>query len=337
MKTSVKLIALAAAIAVLPACTRIETGEVGLRRGFDKQVKNEELLPGSFNQTIIGEVLTFPVKEVAVKVEDMTPLARDNSTMKDFDALVTYNINQSQVAEIFNAKNKSFHAVHNGDVLLMYNYIFNASRNAIYKSARKYEALDMADNRQAMETEIKEQIVRTLAEEKLDGTIAKNKSFHAVHNGDVYLMYNYIFNASRNAIYKSARKYEALDMADNRQAMETEIKEQIVRTLAEEKLDGTITISQVLIRNIVPADSVVASANELVKAKNEFKTEEVKVATARKRNESMQANPMAIPLLMAEAQAEAMRQLPGAIANFKGQTLVINGVVTPTVQTNGVK
>jgi len=29
-----------------------------------------------------------------------------------------------------------------------------------------------------------------------------------------------------------------------------------------------------------------------------------------------------------------MRNLPGAIANFKGQTLVINGVVTPTVATN---
>jgi hypothetical protein len=48
----------------------------------------------------------------------------------------------------------------------------------------------------------------------------------------------------------------------------------------------------------------------------------------------MQANPMAIPLLKAEAEADAMRQLPAAIANFKGQTLVINGVVTPTVATN---
>jgi len=265
MKSVLKISALVTAMALATGCTRIETGEVGLRRGFDKQVKNEELLPGSFNQVIIGEVLTFPVKEISVKVEDMTPLAKDNSTMKDFDALVTYNINQAQVAEIYNAK---------------------------------------------------------------------NRSFHAVYNGDVYLMYNYIFNAARNAIYKSARKYEALDMADSRQAMETEIKEQIVKTLAEEKLDGTIVIGQVLIRNIVPADSVVASANELVKAKNEYKTEEVKVATARKRNESMQANPMAIPLLKAEAEADAMRKLPDAISNFKGQTLVINGVVTPTVQTN---
>jgi len=39
-------------------------------------------------------------------------------------------------------------------------------------------------------------------------------------------------------------------------------------------------------------------------------------------------------LLKAEAEADAMRALPTAIAAFKGQTLVINGVVTPTVATN---
>jgi hypothetical protein len=264
MKRILTLSVLAAAI-LATGCTRIETGEVGLRVGFDKQISTGELLPGSFNQTLIGDVITFPTKEISVKVEDMTPLAKDNSTMKDFDALITYNINQAQVAEIYNTK---------------------------------------------------------------------NKSFHARQDEDVYLMYNYLVNATRNAIYKSSRKYEALEMGDARQAMEIEIKEQLIKLLSDEKLDGTIVIGQVLIRNIVPADSVVASANELVKAKNEYKTEEVKVATAKKRNESMQANPMAIPLLTAEAQADAMRALPGAIANFKGQTLVINGVVTPTVTTN---
>ena len=264
MKRIFTLSILAAAV-LATGCTRIETGEVGVRVGFDKQVQSGELLPGSFNQSIIGEVLTFPIKDVNVSLNDMTPVAKDNSTMKDFDAVVVYNINPQQVSELYSTK---------------------------------------------------------------------NKSFHAEFKGDTFVMYNYIVQNARNAIYKAARKYDALDMADARSDMETFIKEEIVRNLAEEKLDGSISISQVLIRNIVPADSVVASANELVKAKNEFKTEEVKVATARKRNESMQANPMAIPLLMAEAQAEAMRKLPDAIANFKGQTLVINGVVTPTVTTN---
>ena len=265
MKRIFTLSILAAAV-LATGCTRIETGEVGVRVGFDKQVQSGELLPGSFNQSIIGEVLTFPIKDVNVTLNDMTPVAKDNSTMKDFDAVVVYNINPQQVSELY---------------------------------------------------------------------ATKNKSFHAEFKGDTYVMYNYIVQNARNAIYKAARKYEALDMADARSDMETFIKEEIVRNLAEEKLDGSISISQVLIRNIVPADSVVASANELVKAKNEYKTEEVKVATAKKRNESMQANPMAIPLLKAEAEAEAMRKLPDAIANFKGQTLVINGVVTPTVQTNG--
>ncbi len=88
-------------------------------------------------------------------------------------------------------------------------------------------------------------------------------------------MYNYIVQTTRNAIYKEARKYEALDMADNRQAMEQAIKEQIQKSLADEKLDGSLVVGQVLIRNILPADSVVASANELVRAKNELKQKEL--------------------------------------------------------------
>jgi regulator of protease activity HflC (stomatin/prohibitin superfamily) len=259
MKRILTLSILAAAV-LATGCTRIETGEVGLRVGFDKQVKNEELLPGSFNQVLIGSVMTFPVKEVAVKVDDITPQASDNSTMKDFDLTVIYNINQSQIAEIYNSK---------------------------------------------------------------------NKSFHATFNGDTYLMYNYIFNAARNATYKAARKYEALNMGDNRQTMEADIKELVTKTLSDEKLDGTITITQVLIRSIIPADSVVASANELVRAKNETKQKEAEVRTAKLEAERIQAlaqNAGAIQYMDAQArmmQAEAAKITAQSIASFKGQTLVI--------------
>ena len=219
MKRIATLSLLASAV-LATGCTRIETGEVGVRVGFDKQVQSGELLPGSFNQTIIGDVLTFPVKDVNVTLDNMTPVAKDNSTMKDLDAVVVYNINPQNVAELYSTK---------------------------------------------------------------------NKSFHADYKGDTYVMYNYIVQNARNAIYKAARKYEALDMADNREQMERQIQEEIVRNLAEEKLDGSITISQVLIRNVVPADSVVASANELVRAKNELKQKEVEVKTAEAESRRMQA------------------------------------------------
>jgi hypothetical protein len=82
------LTTLVAASVLATGCSRIETGEVGVRVGFDKQVQPGELMPGSFNQTMIGDVLTFPVKDVNVILENMTPVAKDNSTMKDFDAVV---------------------------------------------------------------------------------------------------------------------------------------------------------------------------------------------------------------------------------------------------------
>ena len=259
MKRTAKIALIIAGLITMTACTRIETGEVGLRVGFDKQVKNEELLPGSFNQVIIGDVMTFPVKDVNVKLDDMTPIAKDNSTMKDLDAIVIYSLNQSQVAELYNTK---------------------------------------------------------------------SKAFHVRHDGDTYLMFNYIYNAARNAIYKEARKYEALDMADNRQQMEVAIREQIQKTLAEEKLDGAISITQVLVRNVVPADSVVESANALVRSKNEYKQKEVEVQTAKKEAERMAALANQGSASIAYMQAKAQLNISEAVKDGQVQTIIIPSNMT---------
>jgi regulator of protease activity HflC (stomatin/prohibitin superfamily) len=254
MKNTFKLLALSALIVAATGCTRIETGEVGVRVGFDKQVQSGELLPGSFNQTMVGTVLTFPVKDVNVVLENMTPVAKDNSTMKDLDAVVVYNINPQNVAELYSTK---------------------------------------------------------------------NKSFHAEFKGDTYVMYNYIVQNARNAIYKAARKYEALDMADNRTDMENYIKDEITRNLAEEKLDGSVTINQVMIRNVLPSDTVVESANALVRSKNELKQKEVEVKTAEAESRRMAALANNSGASIAFMQAQAMLNISEGIKAGKVQTIVV--------------
>ena len=254
MKRILTLSVLAAAAILATGCTRIETGTVGVRVGFDRQIQSGELLPGSFNQTIIGDVLTFPIKDVNVTLENMTPVAKDNSTMKDFDAVVVYNINPAQVSELY---------------------------------------------------------------------ATKNKSFHAEFRGDTYVMYNYIVQNARNAIYKAARKYEALDMADNRTDMEKFIQEEIARNLAEEKLDGSITISQVMIRNVLPSDTVVESANALVRSKNELKQKEVEVKTAEAESRRMAALANNSGASIAFMQAQAMLNISEGIKNGQVQTIVV--------------
>ena len=253
MKRILTLSILAAAV-LATGCTRIETGTVGVRVGFDRQIQPGELMPGSFNQTVIGDVLTFPIKDVNVTLENMTPVAKDNSTMKDFDAVVVYNINPQQVSELY---------------------------------------------------------------------ATKNKSFHAEFRGDTYVMYNYIVQNARNSIYKAARKYEALDMADNRTDMENYIKEEIARNLAEEKLDGPITISQVMIRNVLPSDTVVESANALVRSKNELKQKEVEVKTAEAESRRMAALANNSGASIAFMQAQAMLNISEGIKNGQVQTIVV--------------
>jgi hypothetical protein len=254
MKKIIAMCAISAAV-VLSGCARIETGEVGVRVGFDKQIQQGELMPGSFNQTIVGSVLTFPVKDVNVTVNDMTPLAKDNSTMKDFDVVVIYNINPSSVSELYSQKSKAFHA---------------ESRS-----------------------------------------------------NDVLLMYNYIVQAARNATYKAARDYEALDMADKRAEIEQKIREEMSQVLASEKLNNSITINQVLVRGITPADTIVASANALVRAKNELKQKEVEVKTAEAEARRMQALSAQSGSSIAYMQAQAALNISEGIKNGKVQTIVV--------------
>ena len=267
MKSYMKVLAVAMLVMVSTGCTRVQTGEVGVRIGWDKQIQSGELMPGSFNQTLIGDVLLFPVKNVNVVVENLTPVAKDNSTMKDFDLVVVYNITPSQVSEIYSTM---------------------------------------------------------------------NRGFHAVEHHDIYLMYNYILQVARNAVYKAAREYEALTMNDYRQAMEESVKAHIQHSLKEEKLEGTITVSQVLIKNILPADSVVASANELVKAKNELQKKEVEVKTAEaeaRRQQALASNSaQTITYMDAETrriQAQAMLE-----AAKKGSLMMVTPGSTPLINVN---
>ena len=247
-------LSLIAAAVLATGCTRIETGEVGVRVGFDKQVKPGELLPGSFNQTLIGDIITFPVKDVAAEVNDMTPIAKDNSTMADFDMTVIYNINPSQVAELYGQK---------------------------------------------------------------------SKSFHVEYKGDTYLMLNYITQTARNAVYKVARDYDALDMNDNRQAMEQKVKELVQLALRDEKLDSAVTINQVQIRKIQPAQSVIDSANALVRSKNEYKQKEVEVKTAEAEARRMAALANQSAQSIEYMKAQAALNISEGIKNGKVQTIIV--------------
>jgi len=248
-----KILAVAMTALAVSACTRIETGTVGLRVNMSNVVEPNELQPGSWNQTMFGSVLEFPVRSIQVAWNNLTPQTADNSTLKDFDVAMVYDINPTSVSDIW---------------------------------------------------------------------INQSRAFHTYEKGEWYLMHNYTLQLLNSASVKAVRKYNALSVADNRQNIETDIKANVDKMLADEGLDKAVMVSQVRVANATPADDIVASANAAVKATNDLKTKQVEVEIAKQeaqRIQTLNSNSQAIPYMNAMSQMEIAK----AVREGKVHTIVV--------------
>ena len=155
------------------ACTRIETGEVGLRVNASKEVQGAELLPGTWNQVIIGDVLQFPVRDIAGNLESKQPLTADDVAMKDVDLFYTYTINPACVSDLWGKQSRSLHHTDkDGNIYLMSFYMQQLTNNALYKASRTYTTKKIGDAREAMEAAIGTTVLEKLTTDKLNTCLA---------------------------------------------------------------------------------------------------------------------------------------------------------------------
>ncbi len=249
-----KLTAIITAFLSLQACTRIETGEVGVRIDASKQIQGAELPAGGFYQTLVGSILTFPVKDIAVNLDNKTPMTADNSPLADFDITVVYGLNPTSVAELYSTK---------------------------------------------------------------------SRSFHTEHKGDIFLMHNYMSTLVNNAAYKVVRNYKSLEVADNRAKIEEQIRDTVHEQLKAEKLDSSVNLTVVQVRNILPNAEILQSATQYVRAQNELKVKQTEVDIAKKESERMAALSSNSGQSIAYMQAQAQMKIAEGIASGKVHTIVV--------------
>jgi hypothetical protein len=173
MKKQILSVLAIAALMGMSACTRIETGEVGLRVNLSKQVEEKEIMEGEWKQTLIGDVLTFPIRNISMQIVDAKPLTRENTRLEDLDLSVIYNISPSAVSEFWGRESRSFHEYDQGrrEWVLMHNYMKTIVNNAAQKVIRQYEALKVTDSREKIEAEIRDTILAELKAEGKEGKI----------------------------------------------------------------------------------------------------------------------------------------------------------------------
>lgn len=259
MKKFLMIAALVVASVFSTGCTRITDGEVGVRVTTNGTIQGNELGTG-YHQTMFGDVLQFPVRDLTVALDNAKPLTADNSALADFDVSIVYSVSPTAVAELYTKKAKSFH----------------------FKAA----------------------------------------------DGDVYLMFNYMATLVNNAVYKSVRGYKSLDVADNRVKIEAEIRELVLQQLKEEKLDTSLILSAVQVRNIQPNADILKAATDLVKSQNELKIKQNEIAIAEAEAKRQQALSQNAGQSIAYMQAQSQLLIAEAVKAGKVQTIIIPSNLT---------
>lgn len=156
-------------------CSRIDTGEVGLRKAWDGKIQSDVLAPG-FHQTWVGEIIVFAAKEILLAEENLTPASKDKSTLKDFDVTFTYLVDTKETFYLYTkySETVNLHAPKSNETFLMGSFVSSIVRASAYSAVSEYDALEVNNNRKAIEDRIKALANEKLANEKLGDKVTVN-------------------------------------------------------------------------------------------------------------------------------------------------------------------
>lgn len=224
-------------------CTRVTDSEVGIRTTFSGEIEDKVLEQG-LHQTVVGNVLKVSQRNLVLDVET-NPIVVEKIPMARFEAKVNYGI-VSQNAAIAYKTEKARHI-------------------------------------------------------KTD-------------DGELYLLGQYVEYVTKASIQDVISKYKALEVNDNRQVIEDQIKKSVNIKLKAQGKDRFVQVNEINIINVVPPQSITKSSERIVQTENELKAKQNELEIAQVEQEKMavlakQADGQYINLINAEAnkmQAEAL-------------------------------
>lgn len=148
--------------ATVVGCGRVETGEVGVRTTFNKKVELNEV-PQGFYFAVFSSVDHFAVKEIGIEMNDLTPKAKDNLSLKDFDLVVYYTTNEDKVAELLiERQNQHVWDPDARNYMPGFKLVSALARGAAYDAIAQHDSLTIHSNRSVIEHEVRRRIQEDL-------------------------------------------------------------------------------------------------------------------------------------------------------------------------------
>jgi regulator of protease activity HflC (stomatin/prohibitin superfamily) len=140
----------------------IQTGNVGVRTTIGT-VNPEEVQPGLyFKIPLLQRVDEYTAKETSADLENLTPKAKDNLSLKDLDVSVYYKVADQSVADLAIKYSGQSVRRDTGIWFPAYNLVASLARGAVYDQVAKLDSLVMHTNREQIETGVKESLQKEL-------------------------------------------------------------------------------------------------------------------------------------------------------------------------------
>ena len=159
LRIGIAAIVITALLLGVTSCGTIESGNVGVRTTLGK-VNPEEIEPGLyFGIPGISRVAEFSAKEIGLDLNDLTPKARDNLSLRDLDVTVYYRVSPGSIADLY-VKYAGQHTRDEGSRVNLpaYAMLLRLARNSIYEQSSRIDSLVMHTQRDEMAAAVRKSL-----------------------------------------------------------------------------------------------------------------------------------------------------------------------------------
>lgn len=159
LRIGIALIVITALLLGVTSCGTIESGNVGVRTTLGK-VNPEEIEPGLyFGVPGVSRVAEFSAKEIGLDLNDLTPKARDNLSLRDLDVTVYYRVAPGSIADL-HVKYAGQHTRDEGSRVNLPSYamLLRLARNSIYEQSSRIDSLVMHTQRDELAAAVRKSL-----------------------------------------------------------------------------------------------------------------------------------------------------------------------------------
>lgn len=136
----------------------VESGNVAVERTLGK-VNHEEQEQGlNFKLPFVTSSLEFSAKEITIDINDLTPKAADNLSLKDLDVSIFYRVPKNRISELMVKYAGVAARGSDGVYMPAYGLLLREARAAIYQQVSEIDSLQLHKQRELLQSEVLDEL-----------------------------------------------------------------------------------------------------------------------------------------------------------------------------------